>query len=588
MPVFNLSSNVGGRGFGLLGGGKIITSLLLDSYSATSAYGLRKLKTVYAGPCLRLRRSSDNAESDFGFASDNYLDLSAISAWKGADTVYVTKWYDQVGANNLTQATTTKQPELELNVQHHGFLSASIKYIASIAKCLTCANVPIGIYSISSVFKSANDAVVYEHGIFAENNPGNYLYTTYNYASTVRRGTTVTSRRYKVSWANDNKYRATTQLFDGTNAGNRLFVGGKEISLSAGGAANDPGTSTVTLTLNVGSRNNAASAPMNGYVDELILFPSVIQDSDIRTIATSEMLAYGGMAHYPVKRWGVARENSYINGKIYVTNGMDTNTFFDTCYEFDISKNTWTQRANSAHVKDGASQWTYNGKLYVFGGRDSTATPIGLNYVEEYDPAADTWISRTPLPQAAADSGACGFDDNGTYKIFVVGGYTSGPNARLNKCQLYYPATDTWETVSPPANMPDTHNSPAVCLLDGFIYVFGGFGSLKVHKYEIATNTWFTMADLSAPFIADYNLMAAADTDRHEVHIFYFGTHFLYNTANDTYISKSPTLAGGAWRNMTYHDGIIYATCNGLAGATPGAQAEKYYCAEDVWIHWGE
>jgi len=46
------------------------SSLLLDLYpGATVAYSLRKLRTAYSGSAIRVRRSSDNTEQDFGFDS---------------------------------------------------------------------------------------------------------------------------------------------------------------------------------------------------------------------------------------------------------------------------------------------------------------------------------------------------------------------------------------------------------------------------------------------------------------------------------------------------------------------------------------
>jgi hypothetical protein len=44
------------------------TSYVLDSLPAAAAYSVRKLRSTYAGNCLRVRRSSDNAEIDVGFA----------------------------------------------------------------------------------------------------------------------------------------------------------------------------------------------------------------------------------------------------------------------------------------------------------------------------------------------------------------------------------------------------------------------------------------------------------------------------------------------------------------------------------------
>jgi hypothetical protein len=48
--------------------------------NATLAVGLRRLKSSYTGPCLRLRRTSDGAQRDFGFVG-NDLDRNAITLW---------------------------------------------------------------------------------------------------------------------------------------------------------------------------------------------------------------------------------------------------------------------------------------------------------------------------------------------------------------------------------------------------------------------------------------------------------------------------------------------------------------------------
>jgi hypothetical protein len=83
---------------------------LNEDGGATLAVGLRKLKSDYSGPALRLRRSSDNQEQDFGFAGYN-LDTDAISTWLNGATGFCTTLYDQsVHSGNLTQANTTAQP----------------------------------------------------------------------------------------------------------------------------------------------------------------------------------------------------------------------------------------------------------------------------------------------------------------------------------------------------------------------------------------------------------------------------------------------------------------------------------------------
>jgi hypothetical protein len=79
---------------------------VLDDYptNALYAFSFRKLRSAYAGPCCRIRRSSDNAETDIGF-NGNYIDEAAMSAFIGADNAFYTKWYDQTG-NGLDKVQT--------------------------------------------------------------------------------------------------------------------------------------------------------------------------------------------------------------------------------------------------------------------------------------------------------------------------------------------------------------------------------------------------------------------------------------------------------------------------------------------------
>jgi hypothetical protein len=83
---------------------------ILDSFpGATAAYGLRKLNSAYNGPCITVRRSSDNATANIGFFRYT-LDTDAVLNFVGNGTGFVTTWYDQ-SANgvNLFQSTVGSQ-----------------------------------------------------------------------------------------------------------------------------------------------------------------------------------------------------------------------------------------------------------------------------------------------------------------------------------------------------------------------------------------------------------------------------------------------------------------------------------------------
>lgn len=89
--------------------------LLLDAYSgATAAYSLRKLNTSYTGYAIRVRRSSDNASQDIGFVGGN-LDTTSLLSFVGANSGYVSIWYDQNGSYNLIQNTLSNQPSIVLS-----------------------------------------------------------------------------------------------------------------------------------------------------------------------------------------------------------------------------------------------------------------------------------------------------------------------------------------------------------------------------------------------------------------------------------------------------------------------------------------
>lgn len=70
----------------------------------------RRTLTTYTGSLVRIRRSSDNAEQNFGADGAGNLDTAAIATFIGGGSGFVVTVYDQVGSNNPTQATAGNQP----------------------------------------------------------------------------------------------------------------------------------------------------------------------------------------------------------------------------------------------------------------------------------------------------------------------------------------------------------------------------------------------------------------------------------------------------------------------------------------------
>jgi len=77
-----------------------------------ACYGIRALKSTYYGNIIRLRRSSDNTEKDFGSTISCDLDTASILSWVGSGDAYVRTWYDQSGnGRHMIQATNSSQPQ---------------------------------------------------------------------------------------------------------------------------------------------------------------------------------------------------------------------------------------------------------------------------------------------------------------------------------------------------------------------------------------------------------------------------------------------------------------------------------------------
>lgn len=88
-------------------------ALVADIFPGTvAAYSFRKLRANYGGSAVRIRRASDNAEQDFGFAGGINFDSSGAASFIGGSTGFIHIWYDQSGnGKDASQATAANQPQ---------------------------------------------------------------------------------------------------------------------------------------------------------------------------------------------------------------------------------------------------------------------------------------------------------------------------------------------------------------------------------------------------------------------------------------------------------------------------------------------
>jgi hypothetical protein len=122
------------------------------------------------------------------------------------------------------------------------------------------------------------------------------------------------------------------------------------------------------------------------------------------------------------------------------------------------------------------------GRIHLLGGRvDTFYTNSHLHHA--YDPAADKWEQRAPLPTGRSGHGAVVYRD----RIVCMGG--EGSNRVFGQTEAYDPARDAWEALAP---MPTPRDGLGAVTLGDFIHVAEG-GPVKGGGVQSAVHEAFTL-----------------------------------------------------------------------------------------------
>jgi N-acetylneuraminic acid mutarotase len=304
----------------------------------------------------------------------------------------------------------------------------------------------------------------------------------------------------------------------------------------------------------------------------------------------------------PSRRWNTAA--TVVDGKIYVIGGLELIGWCGTVActyvassnrveQYDPATDTWIVKTPLPTARGTCAAAAVDGKIYVVG---------SLKDVQSYDPATDTWITRSPMPIARSDMVADVVDG----KIYVIGGTTNvgantGPGASssrtfaLTTVEQYDPATDTWTTKSP---MPTGRYEMAAAVVDGKIYVIGGTQSWvsssrhepidSVEQYDPAHDAFSRRAWVGkAPMPTARYAMAAAVADG-KIYViggnpFLLQTVEQYDPATDTWTTKSPMPTGRMYLVAAVVNSKVYAIGGQREASSFLQTVEEYDPATDTW-----
>jgi N-acetylneuraminic acid mutarotase len=264
---------------------------------------------------------------------------------------------------------------------------------------------------------------------------------------------------------------------------------------------------------------------------------------------------------------------------------------------------TWEARAPVPEARTEVSVTTDGTLIYLLGGfrAEPGGSPSAPRAMFAYDPAADQWTTRDPIPQGVNHAGFAAVDG----KLYIIGGFRESTFAPTGAVRIYDPATGTWRDGAP---MLTARGALAVAVLDGKIHAIGGNAqdgaglpphehgpsqsdnSVGTHEvYDPAADSWTRLAPLPTP---RNHLGAAAVGGR--IHVvggrvagnLEMTAHEIFDPAAGSWSAGPAVPTGRSGIAVVAHRGMVYV----FGGETvrPGLsktfdEAERYDPAAGRW-----
>ena len=210
-----------------------------------------------------------------------------------------------------------------------------------------------------------------------------------------------------------------------------------------------------------------------------------------------------------------------IDGRIYAFGGFieQNRCPHSRCYVYDAALDRWSPIAPLGRPRGAASAVVVDGRIHLLGGRDVRS----VEWHEVYDPEADSYRILAGMPGSTKTQPFVGQRDH--MGVVVVDGRIHAIAGRMDSYDfntglhaVYDPKADGWSFRAP---LPTPRSGPSAALYRGRILVIGGEATGRVfgtnEAYDPATDSWEALAPMALPRHGLHGATAALLGDR--VHI---------------------------------------------------------------------
>jgi N-acetylneuraminic acid mutarotase len=223
------------------------------------------------------------------------------------------------------------------------------------------------------------------------------------------------------------------------------------------------------------------------------------------------------------------------------------------CGGSDAAEPTWETVAPLLRARSAHAVVTDGTRVFALGGTGAEGEPV-LD-VERFD--GTRWVEETTLPGEGLNAPAAALVDG---RIYVLGGFGTTTNVPTANVRTYDIASRRWGTAAP---LPEPRGGHAAVVLAGKIHVLGGGNdveTLALHSvYDPATDRWSEAAPLKrargspAAVVLDGKIWAIGGRSGLDD----FGDVEIYDPAKDSW-SPGPSIPARGTAGAAVLDGAIH------------------------------